>query len=117
MKKKSAILLGIPIGIINGFFGSGGGIAAVYVLKKFLDVEPKKAHATAIAVILPLSAASLIIYATSLAGNWGVILWAALGGILGGFCGAKVLGKISKMWLRILFGITMIAAGITSAVR
>ena len=57
-----SVLVGCFVGFINGFFGGGGGMIAVPTLAKFYDLEEKKAHATSIAVILPLSIASSIIY-------------------------------------------------------
>ena len=62
MKNIKNILWGIPIGFVNGFFGSGGGVVAVYVLKRVFKLEDKKAHATALSIILPLSCASLFMY-------------------------------------------------------
>ena len=49
MNKKS-LLWGIPIGFINGFFASGGGIIAVLVLQKFFSFDEKRAHATSIMI-------------------------------------------------------------------
>ena len=51
--KKAAI--GLVTGFANGLFGSGGGTIVVPAMERFLKVEEHKAHATAIAVILPLS--------------------------------------------------------------
>ena len=59
--KTIKIVLGLVIGAVNGFFGSGGGIIAVQAMEK-LGVEQKKAHATSLLVILPLSIASAVIY-------------------------------------------------------
>lgn len=111
MKKLKTLLFGIPIGLINGFFGSGGGIAAVYILKRFLKVDAKKAHATAISVILPLSAASLFIYSRGVEKNYPLIILLSIGGIAGGLVGARVLAKIPKKWLKIGFGAVMVFAG------
>lgn len=52
---------GIAIGLLNGFFGSGGGILAVALLEK-KGLSPRQAHATSIALILPLSIISLGVY-------------------------------------------------------
>lgn len=106
------ILWGIPIGFVNGFFGSGGGVVAVIVLKKFLDTDVKKAHATAIGIILPLSCASLFMYQKSAAADVKTIVLCAVGGMAGGFFGAKFLGKIPKKWLRIGFGAVMVISGL-----
>lgn len=112
MKNIKNILWGIPIGFINGFFGSGGGVAAVFVLKKFLNTEAKRAHATAISIILPLSCASLFMYTTKTQADFKTILLCAAGGCAGGFLGAKFLGKIPKKWLKILFGGVMIISAL-----
>ena len=117
MKAGKALLLGIPIGLINGFFGSGGGIAAVYVLKKFLDTEAKKAHATAISVILPLSAAGLLIYSRGVDTDLSLIIKLAIGGVAGGAIGAKLLTNIPKKWLKIGFGAVMAFAGVRMVLR
>lgn len=111
MKNIKNILWGIPIGFVNGFFGSGGGVVAVYVLKKFLKVEDKKAHATALSIILPLSCASLFVYQKSEA-DFKIVLLCAIGGSLGSVIGAKFLKRIPKKWLKIAFGSVMVLSGL-----
>jgi len=49
------IILGLIIGLLNGIFGSGGGIIAVLLMTFILKLENKIAHATSISIILPLS--------------------------------------------------------------
>lgn len=112
MKKLKNILWGIPIGFVNGFFGSGGGVVAVLVLKKFLKVEAKRAHATALSIILPLSCASLFMYGAKTKADVKIIILCAIGGCAGGVLGAKFLNKIPKKWLKIGFGAVMIISGI-----
>lgn len=111
MKNIKNILWGIPIGFVNGFFGSGGGVVAVYVLKNILKVEDKKAHATALGIILPLSCASLFMYQKSEV-DFKIVLLCAIGGSIGGIIGAKFLRKIPKKWLKIVFGLVMILSGL-----
>ena len=52
------ISIGLVSGILNGLFGSGGGCIVVPAMEKFLKMDEKKSHATAIAVILVMSAVS-----------------------------------------------------------
>ena len=54
-------LKGAFIGFVNGFFGAGGGLAAVPLLMK-MGFERKLAHANAVAVILPITFVSLVNY-------------------------------------------------------
>ena len=112
MKNRRVWLVGLCTGFANGLFGSGGGTIAVPAMERTLGVEEHHAHATAIAVILPLSLLSLIIYLWR--GNivWQTAIWASAGGLIGGFCGAKWLKRISGIWLHRIFGSFMLAAAV-----
>lgn len=44
-------MIGVTSGVLNGLFGAGGGCVVVPAMEKFLDMDEKKSHATAIAVI------------------------------------------------------------------
>lgn len=113
-EKWKKTLIGIVTGFANGLFGSGGGTIVVPAMERFLNVEEHKAHATAIAVILPLSVLSLIIYLwkTDVAAVWQLALWASAGGLAGGLVGAKLLAKVSGLWLHRIFGAFMLAAAV-----
>ncbi len=107
---------GVIIGIINGLLGAGGGMLAVPLLKSS-GIEQKEAHATSIAVILPLSVISAATYllkgSVTLSDSVPYLLPGAIGAVLG----AVLLGKISDKWLRRVFGIFMIWAGIRLLTR
>lgn len=105
-------LIGLVTGAANGLFGAGGGTILVPSVERFLKIKPHKAHATAIAVILPLSIVSACFYIIKGRLLTNYILWTSLGGILGGFMGAKLLGGISGKWLHRIFGIFMIVAAV-----
>lgn len=108
--KKKGLLWGIPIGFINGFFASGGGIVAVLVLKKFFSLDEKKAHATSLVIILPLTLAGLFVYTMAGFSDVPVILKTAAGAALGALLGAKLLSKLSGKFIRIGFGFIMVIA-------
>ncbi len=103
-----AALIGIVTGLINGLFGSGGGTIFVPSAQKLLKMKPQKAHATAIAVILPLSVVSVILYISKLRVDIFTLGAVSLGGMAGGFIGAKLLNKISSKYLHIVFGVFML---------
>lgn len=107
MKTK---ILGFVTGLANGFFGAGGGTILVPGMERFLNIEEHKAHATAIAVILPLSIISAIIYMFKIQIIWSTVLYVSIGGIVGGYVGAKILSKFSGKWLHIIFGGFMLIA-------
>ena len=114
MAKKNlrSSILGGAAGLVNGLLGSGGGTLLVPFMERALKVEEHKAHATAIAVILPLCAVSAFFYIQKGAVDWSIFWWVALGGVAGGFIGAKWLKKISGKWLHLIFGGFMIAAAV-----
>ena len=107
VKKWMFIPVGLVVGLANGLFGSGGGTLLVPALQKFFNFETRKSHATALAVILPLSIISALIYIWSAEVDWGAVLWVSLGGAAGGFAGAKLLKKIKPKWLHIIFSLFM----------
>lgn len=106
------ILLGLVVGAINGLLGGGGGMIVVPLLTFLMHSEDKKAHATAILIILPLCTVSSIIYATSGVWDWQQTLWCGVGAIAGGIGGALFLKKLSNKVIRIIFSALMIVAGI-----
>lgn len=116
--KKNIIQLsaGILIGIINGFLGAGGGIIAVPVLKK-LGLEQKEAHANAVALILPLSLLSGILYITKNYVSINDAFSYIPTGLLGALIGAFFLKKISPFWLKKIFSLFMIYAGVRLLLR
>ena len=103
---------GVLCGIFNGLLGAGGGVVAVLSLRKFLGVETHKSHATAIAIILPLTIVSAAIYLGGYHVDIAMTAWVTAGGMIGGMMGAKLLKKISANILHKIFGAVMIFAAI-----
>jgi len=103
--KKSKLAMGIIIGFINGLFGAGGGSLLVPALEKLSKYETHKAHATTVAVILPLSVVSAVVYTRGVDVDWQAVIWVSIGGVVGGIVGAKLLNRLAGMWLNILFGV------------
>ncbi len=110
LKKIIPYIIGAVTGTANGFFGAGGGTILVPAMERLMDVEEHKAHATAIAVILPLSVISAFLYIKNIDIDYSLLLLVSLGGIVGGWAGARLLGKIPEKWLHIIFGGFMIGA-------
>ena len=82
-EKLYLVLTGVLTGVANGFFGGGGGMVVVPLMTFLLKLRTKVAHATAIAVILPVTVV-----------------------------GAWLLGKLSAKWVTRIFAIVMFAAGV-----
>ncbi|QJA10234.1 sulfite exporter TauE/SafE family protein [Romboutsia sp. CE17] len=105
-------IIGLFTGFINGVFGSGGGTLLVPILNNILKVEEHKSHATALAIIIFLSATSSVIYISRGTYDVKLTIQAAIGSIIGGIIGAKLLCKVTGRFLRISFGVIMIIAAL-----
>lgn len=103
---------GIVSGIINGLFGAGGGMIVVPALEHIFKKEAKTAHATAIAIILPLSITSAYFYLTRGLFVPDIVLTCGIASIAGGIVGALFLKKISNSLIRILFAVSIIITGV-----
>ena len=110
-------LIGLFSGFLNGLFGSGGGLITVPLLEKLLQAEPKKAHATSVSIILPLSAMSAFLYLKGRHLDFSEAVWFIPFGIPGAVVGAWLLKKVSNRWLKKIFGILLIFAAVRMAVR
>ena len=117
-KKKSkidllvVILFGAIIGLVNGFFGGGGGMICVPFLENILKLETKYAHATTLCVIFPLSLCSSIVYITKNSVDILSLIIITLGSLVGGIVGAILLSKLNSKWVRAIFALLMLGAGI-----
>ncbi len=113
MKKKFAkrFLIGSLIGVVNGFFGAGGGLLAVPFLKSE-GLNQQSAHENAVAVILPITVFSAVLYMYKGFVSISDALVFVPTGLIGAFIGTKIIAKISPKLLKGVFGFFMIYAGI-----
>lgn len=108
----SLILIGLVIGFVNGFWGGGGGMICVPTLTLILGLPDKKAHATAILIMLPLSVSSFIVYTIKGTVDYVVASIVSGGFVLGGVIGAILLKKANNVVIQIIFAIVIIAGAI-----
>ena len=111
-EKKKTMLIGLFGGFLNGLFGSGGGTIVVLAMEKFLKIKTVKAHATAIAIILPLSIVSIVMYLRGGEVDIPVLLAVSAGGVVGGVVGSKLLKKLSSNVVHKIFGMAMVVAAL-----
>lgn len=107
---------GLLIGIVNGMLGAGGGMIAVPLLKKS-GMEQKQAHANAVAVILPISFVSTVIYLINKSVKLGDALSFMPAGVVGSVVATLLLKKISPVYLKIIFGGFMVWAGVRMLIK
>ncbi len=119
--------VGWGAGLLNGLLGAAGGILLVAVLPHLTPPhalcpsllplgryhERRDLLATAMTVMLPVSAVSCIFYYVSgIRPDAELVAVLILPAILGGFIGAKLLGRLSDRLLRRLFAALVVIAGI-----
>ena len=94
------------------FFGSGGGMIVVPTLVYILKLDEKKARGTAIFSILPMVIASSMFYMKSGNIDWGIGIKCAIGGIVGGYIGAKLLNILPDKYLKMFFAAFLLFMGV-----
>ena len=113
MKKKEFIykmLIGFFSGIVCGLFASGGGMILVPSFIYLLKMKDVESRATSVICILPMVVASGTFYYTNNYIDWKIGLLCAIGGIVGGIVGAKLLNKLPDRYLKIAFTVFLIYA-------
>ena len=106
MLKK--VLIGIVAGLINGFFASGGGMILVPAFYYVLKLNEVESRATSVFCILPMVLASSIFYYKGNFMDWRLGILCAIGGIIGGMIGSKLLKKVDEKYLKISFIVFLI---------
>jgi len=113
------LLIGFGAGFLNGLLGAGGGILIVYGLRHLLEdspVDPHAIFASAIAVMLPLSAISAILYLRNGHLEAASVGMLALPAIAGGAIGALLLRRLSPRALSRLFAAVVLVSGLVLVV-
>lgn len=117
----SVILTGFLAGVLNGLFGTGGGIIIVYLLSRLYagshEYHTKDIFAMTVGSVLIMSASSLFIYMRSgelsLSETANYLIPAAAGGVIGAF----LLDKTNAAIMKKIFAVLVIYAGITLMFR
>lgn len=112
---------GFAAGIVNGVLGAGSGVLIVYALQAALGktlTDSRDIFANATAVILPVSLFSVISYffhdTMPPAAQLGRYM---LPGVLGGLCGALLLGRLPEVTVKRIFGGVILLSGLIMLVR
>lgn len=112
MKVFLLLCIGLASGVTNSLFGVGGGIIMVPAMTLLLGVDPRKAVATSLAVIIPTSCLSL---AQKWKGGqvlWTEALWILPLAFVGSYLGDLLLARLSGVELKRAFGGFMLLVGL-----
>lgn len=108
---KSA-LCGALAGAANGLFGAGGGMVLVPLLRKWKLAEEHALFTTALAVMLPISTVSFLVYSLRGAVELAAALPYCLGGIGGGLLAGLLYKKVPLRLLHIALALLMLWGGV-----
>jgi hypothetical protein len=111
MKTLHKIAIGLTAGILNGLFGSGGGVVAVPLLERS-QIEQRKCHATSVVLIFVLSLVSAGMYALDGRLDASTALQFIPAGLVGALIGATLLKKVKNNLLRRIFGIIILISAV-----
>ncbi len=127
------IALGIAAGFCNGLLGAAGGVLLVLLLPRLtlpvglsplLDgararcpfdggLSRRDLLATSMAVMLPVSAVSGVIYwVGGIRPSLVTVAWLILPCVAGGLIGARLLGKLPEEFLRKIFALLLVISGV-----
>ena len=98
-------------GFLNGLFGAGGGMLAVPILTS-AGLSPQKAHATSLAVILPLTLVTATVYMINGHVSLPDVLPYLPMGLLGAAAGAMLLPRLPEKVLRTVFSAFLMWAAV-----
>ncbi len=105
-------ITGSLAGAANGFFGAGGGMFLVPLLVRWCAVEERRAFATSVAVIFPLSIVSVFIYWMQGSLQLRAALPYLIGGGLGGLIAGRIFKTVKLVWIRRAFGVLIVYGGV-----
>ncbi|ADV63539.1 protein of unknown function DUF81 [Isosphaera pallida ATCC 43644] len=105
--------LGLGAGILSGMFGIGGGLVIVPVLALVFAVDQKTAVGTSLfALMFPVGILGVLEYARRKEILYASGLWIALGLLAGAYLGALLVGKLSPLTMKRLYGVFLIVVGV-----
>lgn len=104
--------IGLLAGMVSGFFSSGGGMLLVPFFTHVLKIEDVKGRGTSVFCIFFLVITSSIFYVNKKYVDINLGIKCAIGGIIGAYLGSKILFKLDKKWLRLLFIFFLVYSGI-----
>ncbi len=99
-------------GVYGGYFGAGSGVMMVAVLGLGLDLELRIVNALKTLAVLSSNVVAGVVFVFVADLDWLVILWLAVGSVVGGYVGARVGRKLPPTLFRVL----IVIAGVLAAI-
>jgi uncharacterized protein len=114
----SYVLLGLAAGIASGFLGIGGGLILIPAMTLIFGLTQQQAQGTSLAVLIPPVGilAALTYYRAGFV-NLRMAGFICLGFVFGALAGSRVAVHLPNDVLRRVFGVFIVAAGVSMIVK
>lgn len=113
-----AIIAGLTVGFLTGFFGVGGGFMVVPALTLVLHFDIRKATGTSLLIMVLASAAGLLArIGQPVDVAWDIVIAFGIASMLGGIAGGEIAGKFRRDSLSKAFIVLLIVVGVFTVIR
>lgn len=102
---------GVPAGMLSAMFGVGGGLVMVPFIVAILGESQHLAEGTSLLVIVPTAVMGVLAHRRRGYVSFKHAAWLAVGGVAGGFLGARLALALSEDALQVAFGIFLAVMG------
>lgn len=113
LRSLKLVIIGVVSGVINGFFGAGGGLVIVPMLKKFDTKNSKVVHATTLGCVMFMCLSSSVIYFMNGCIDFKLVLFCLIGSLIGSFVSVKLLKNLKNIYIDLIFSCVLIIAGLS----
>lgn len=107
------VLVGAIAGVASGLFGIGGGLIMLPIFTVLMKMDPHKAVATSLAiVVLPVALPGVITYHRAGQIDWRIVLWVAIGFALCNIAGSWMNLSLNQQVLKRVFAVFLVLAAV-----
>lgn len=115
-RRSQVLPIAITVGVIGGSYGIGGGAIIAPFLVSVLRLSPRAVAGPALLATFTASVVGVAAYgALGTLPNFAVAIPMGLGGLLGGYLGAKLQKRIADRYIRLLLAVLSLSIGIAYA--
>lgn len=105
-------LAGTIAGIVNGLFGTGGGMVLVPLLSNCAELEEDAVFPSSVCIIFPVCIVALLLSEKTTSLDWKTILIYLTASAAGGLLAGRFGKKIPACWLHRILGAFILWGGI-----
>lgn len=113
LQVAALLIVGGVAGVSSGLFGIGGGLIMIPIFTVLLKMNPHRAAATSLAIVLlPVALPAVWNYHRAGQVDWRIVLWVAIGFVFSNFLGSKINLLVDDQLLRRIFAVFLILAAV-----